>query len=234
MSDWIEMHALADGQIEPGARAEAETRRDGAPELKAEYDAVQAVKNACSKVEPVTCAKTWEKCRGRLDELQKRERVEGFVGRYAWGLCSLIFVVMLFGAVLNRMGGDRLGTGDVAKVLSGFSSSRPGEGASVDLGASANKDRNALRVVATQRAFLNGYVGTVYQLQDQRGPLAFVKVQGVSEVEGVEPMLDAGSYSVGKINDTNCVTWQEGAEANFLIADRSYEDLSRAADQLRE
>jgi hypothetical protein len=235
MSDWIEMHALADGQIEGDAKAEAEARLASSSALKAEYEAVRAVKNAVSRIEPATCTKTWEKCRGRLDEFSKKKRVESFVGRYAWGLCSFIFVVMLAGAILNRMGSDRLGTGDVGKVLSGFTSSAPSYDAfGVDMRSWIQpRDRDALRVVGTQRALLNGYVGTVYKLEDPKGPLAYVKVRGVTRVDGVEPMLEDRSLSAGKINDTNCVTWQSGPDANFLVADRSYEELSEVAEKLR-
>lgn len=237
MSDWIEMHALADGQLEGDAKARAEAAMASSPAMKAEYEAVLAVKNAVSKVDPATCVKTWEKCRARLDEFQKKEEVESFVGRYAWGLCSIIFVVMLAGALFNRMRPDQVRTGDVARVLSGFTSSMA-RGSANPGDEMANwiqsRDRNTLTVLQSQPAWVNGFPGTIYQLQDRSGPLVYVTVRGVERVEGVEPMLDDQTYSVSKINGTNCLTWQSGSQANLLIAERSYEDLAKTAETLRE
>src|SRR5438045_8964116 len=57
-------------------------------------------------------------CCKRLDEIDRTKRVEGFVGRYAWAICS-IFICLIFGAAwLNRMGGGGLNASDVAKAAS--------------------------------------------------------------------------------------------------------------------
>jgi len=235
MNDRMDMHALADGQLEGEAKAQAEARRGQDSSLQAEFESISIVKETLqTKAEPITCAKTWEKCRGRLEELDKRKRVEGFVGRHAWSLCSVFLVAILGAAMLNRSG-DGLRTGDAARMLSGLAPvSRAGSPAPVDMKDWVRKTSEVkdIRLIGTAHGSYQGHPVSLFQLQDSEGDLAVLSIRGVSEVQGVEPMLENRNFSVGKLNNTNCVTWREGSNTLFLVADRPYENLARVAETL--
>lgn len=237
MNERMDMHALADGQLDGEAKAKAEALRDADPSLRAEFESISILKQTVqTKVEPVTCAKTWDKCRGRLAEFEKRSRVESFVGRYAWGLCSVFLVAILGGAMLNRSG-DGLRTGDAARMLSGLAPvSRSGAPAPVDMTEWIRKTGTAkdIRLVGMARGMYQGHPISLYQLQDTEGNLAVLNIRGVTKVDGVEPMVENRTFSVGKLNNTNCVTWQEGDSTLFLVADRPYENLAKVAESLIE
>lgn len=238
MNERMDMHALADGQLEGEAKAQAEARRGQDPALQAEYESISIVKQTLqSKVEPITSAETWQKCRGRIEELDKRKRVEGFVGRHAWSLCSVFLVAILGAAMLNRSGGDGLRTGDAARMLSGLAPvSRAGSPAPVDMKDWVRKTSGVkdIRLIGTARGSYQGHPVSLFQLQDSEGDMAVLSIRGVSEVQGVEPMLENRNFSVGKLNNTNCVTWHEGSSTLFLVADRPYEDLAKVAESLIE
>lgn len=238
MMERMDMHALADGQLEGAAKQAAEAARDADPALRAEFDSISILKQALqSKAEPITCAETWQKCRGRLEELEKRKRVEGFVGRYAWGLCSVFFVAILGAAMFNRSNGDGLRTGDAARMLSSLAPiSRNGGTASVEMRDWIRKTNSSpeIRLVGVAQGSYNGHPVAVYQLQDADGDLAALEIRGVNKVEGVEPMLENNRFSVGKLNNTNCVTWVEGSSTLFLVAERPYEELARVAEALTD
>lgn len=236
MKERMEMHALADGQLDGDAKQLAEAARESDPSLRAEYDSIAILKETLqSKAPPVMCIKTWEKCRERIHELDKRKGVESFVTRYAWGLCSMFLVAILGAAMFNRSFGGELRTGDAARMLSGLGPvSRSGGPAPVQMNEWIRKTGGAREVQLRGAAHgtYRGHPVALYQLQDSEGNLAALEIGGVTQVEGVEPMLENSRFSVGKLNNMNCVTWQEGRSTLFLVADRSHEDLARVAESL--
>ena len=237
MSDWMEMHALADGQLEGAAKAEAESKlRD--PANRAEFEAVQNLKGVLqSKCEPVANPSLWQKCRERLDELEKRQTVEGFVTRHAWGLSTLFCAIILGAGLFNRaFHTEGIGTGDAARVLSGLASSRTsGQAPSIEMKDWIVPPRgNELRLLRQTTGMLQGHPVAAAYFEDAKGPLTAFSIFGVSRIEGVEPMLDNPYYSVGKLNGVNCVTWSSGPNALFVVGERPFEELGAVADRLRK
>lgn len=237
MSDWMEMHALADGQLEGAAKAEAESKLSD-PANRAEFEAVQTLKGVLqSKCESVSSPTTWSKCRERLAELDKRKTVEGFVGRHAWGLSTLFFAIILGAGLFNRaFHGEGIGTGDAARALSGLSSlSHSTTTPSVDMKDWIVPPRgDQLRLLRQSAGTFQGHPVAAAYFEDAKGPLAAFSIFGVSRIEGVEPMLDNPAYSVGKLNGVNCVTWSNGANTFFLVGERPFEELGSLADRLRK
>ena len=63
MSDYLDIHALADGQLSGAEKSAAETRLSGCDASQREYQAVGILKDVLqSKCEPIECAETWSKC----------------------------------------------------------------------------------------------------------------------------------------------------------------------------
>lgn len=234
--DWLEIHALADGQLDGSAKADAEAKLSQDSALKAEFEAIQSVKLALRRVEPVTCAKTWAKCRERLAEIERRSVVEGFVGRYAWGLCTIFLAVIVGAGLFNRaFKADGIGTGEAARVLSGLTASAPQVNQAVPMQSWIKpRPEKKIRVLAQRLGQFDGHPVVRYDLEDPEGKLAILGIGGVSGVEGVEPMLENQEYSIGKLNGTNCVTWSDGDDTVFLVADRPYEKLADVATELRQ
>src|SRR5688572_11364387 len=103
MSDWLEIHALADEQLSAEEKAQAQERLANSEKSQRELRAIQAIKEAAaSRRDTVTCEQTWKRCQRRLDEMDKVHRIEGFVGKYAWALCSVLFIGIVGAGMLNR------------------------------------------------------------------------------------------------------------------------------------
>src|SRR5688572_10010513 len=105
MSDWLEIHGFADEQMSDAEKASARQRVASDPACARELQAIQAVKDVLqTRRDAITSDETWANCQRRLDELDKAHRIEGFVGRYAWGLCGLFLALIIGVGVLNRNG----------------------------------------------------------------------------------------------------------------------------------
>src|SRR5688572_18589792 len=120
MSDWLEIHALADDQLSDEERARANARLEGCEKSRAELAAIHAVKDVLgTRRDAVTCEETWQRCQRRLDELDKTARIEGFVGRYAWALCGAFLALIIGVGMLNRSSGS-LAADDVPRIAAGL------------------------------------------------------------------------------------------------------------------
>lgn len=235
MNDRMNMHALADGHLNGEAKAQAEARLAGDPELRAEYESIVALKRALQKVEPVTCARTWDKCRSRLAELDKRTAIESTVGRFAWAFCSIFLCVIIGAAMFNRSLGNGVRTGDVARVLSGLTpSSNVSHPEAESMAQWIKLPSQGIRLAGAQRTLMAGHPMTIYYLEDKGGRLALLEIQGVSKVEGIEPMIENPQYSIGKLNNMNALVWSDNGLTYFLVSDRPYEELASAAKTIRQ
>lgn len=236
MSDWMEMHALADGQLEGPAKAEAESMLND-PAHRAEYEAVRNLKGALqSHCKPIPNSSAWQKCRERLNEFEKRQNVEGFVTKYAWGLSTLFLAVILAAGLFNRaFHVEGLGTGDAARVLSGLATTHSAPSSSVDMSEWIVPPRgDELRLLRQSAGVFQGHPVAAAYFEDAKGPITALSISGVSRIEGVEPLLDNPTYSVGKLNGVNCVTWSSGPNTLFIVGERSFEELGTIADRLRK
>ena len=135
MKDILQLHALADNQLDPNEAAQVQAALQKDPELMAEYHAVLSIKDCLqSKVSSVTCDETWRTCVGRLNEIDRTRRVEGFVGRYAWALCGVFFLFIVYGGISNRgkVGTASMETADLAHMMTNFGASAPTERSQMD------------------------------------------------------------------------------------------------------
>lgn len=243
MSDFLEMHALADGQLEGEAKALAESRLQD-PAFRAEFEAVRQLRSVLqSRVAPDPAPPVWAACVSRLDEIDKRKRVEGFVGKYAWGMCSIIFALIISAGLMNRYNGRDVATGDVARLAAGLApfsrsvTSQPTDMRSwiqdVSHGAPLQLDSGSLRIVSYAQSIEGDRYITVLYCADGAGPVNLVIVKGANRITGAEPMLGHSPYFAGQIQDSNSLSWTDAGFAFTLIGRRPHEELNRIADGIR-
>lgn len=243
MSDYLDIHALADGELTGAEKAAAEERLRTDPACAAEYQAVSQLKASLQeRCNTVSCEKTWSACQGRLNELDKKKQAESFVGKYAWAMCLAIFAIIISAGFYNRqLGQSRVGASEVAKLMSGLGPlSKPASQSqdmrswiqSVSAGAPVNTERIRVLQYAQGHDEL-GRSATAFQLADLRGPFTLVVVKGVSEVAGGEPMNTRGAYFAGQIDNMNCLMWTDNGFALTLVGNRTHTELSEIADAIR-
>jgi hypothetical protein len=224
MSEYLDLHALADGQLEGEEKA-----------------AVTALKDTlASKCESITCEETWKKCQGRLKEIEKARGVEHFVGKYAWGLCGAFLLAIVVGGSINRGTAGVVRTGDVARVSASMSplqlpsSQAPEErkrwfqdvmsGPMVDTPES-------IQIVGAASGVINSHRVVRLSLVDTSGSLALFILQNT---EGIEDAQARGAgYSACQMNGANGVAWTEGPHSYMLVGRRTHDDLAAIATAIR-
>lgn len=242
MSDYLDIHALADGQLEGNERAEVEARMKCCDRSQAEYIAVQDLRETLqSKCVPITCEDTWRRCQGRLRELERTKKVESFVGRYAWGLCSVFVVAFVMAASMNRMGGTSLSTGDVARASStlipfGAPRSQAPDDQRKWLEGVMNgpmpSQPESVQVLGGASGVINGHKMVRINLVDSIGAMAFFMMEDVQRIDDAESTSKHG-FALCKVNGSNAVGWTEGNRSFLLIGERPMDDLEVIATAIR-
>lgn len=236
MSDYLELHALADGQLEGEAKLAAEERLRTCERSQAEYEAVLGLKETLgSKCEALTCEKTWSRCQSRLREIEKTKRVENFVGKYAWGICAAFLMFIVIGGSLNRAGAG-VRPGDVARVSASMSPLPLGSIGDrrkmIDdlMGGPMKIEPEKVQVVGAAKGVLNGHNVVKLDLADPSGPMAFFLFENTSQIlEGRE----RDGFCACVVNGTNGLGWTEGKSSYLLIGDRPIDDLQVVAQAIR-
>lgn len=236
MTERTDLHAFADGEL-PSVEATAlDAEIAASPALAAEVERIRSIKQ-CLATHAVRheAPEVWKGCVGRLDEIDRVRKAEHFVGKYAWAICSLLFLVIVSGGILTRARGGSMRMGDVAAVSAGLvPTSNPHLSAPEQIPTLIDQQigerptfmldpRHVVGVAASDQP-----MGRVidFHLRDEIGD-ADVMVIPQTTVEGVQPMGDG--LSAGEINGVNCVAWRDGGCSVLLIAPRSHEELRAMA-----
>lgn len=241
MSDWLDIHALADGHLDGEERKAAERKLAEDPRLQAEYEAVTVLKRTLAeKCPPVTCEETLRKAKLRLEELDRARKVNTFIGKYSWALCGLFFVAILGAATLNRLSGSQFDPADVTRVSSSMSPIPLPGGQSVDarskwvdelFGSPAPVRPNQMGIMSVAKGAFNGYQTLRFDLSDKSGPLALFVIAGQLNVGGSP--AQPGMYAPVRVQTTNGIAWSERGYSFLLLGDQETESLAAAADAIR-
>jgi hypothetical protein len=243
MNDWFEVHALLDDELPPQQRAQVQESIKASPECAAEWHAVRelkAVVNAkCVRPE---CEELWTRCCKRLNEIDNTKRVESFVGRYAWGICSVFMCFIVGAAMLNRTSGNSLRTGDVARVSSSLVPiSAPRSQGTDDkrrwlqdfLDKTMPVQPERITIISGATGFLpDGRKISRADLQDNGGRLGLIVVDSADHLEDAEQVDGHSQYFGGRFNNVNCIAWTDHGHAYFLVGDRARGALCQVADSL--
>lgn len=244
MSDNLELHALADGELAPEEAARVESRIANCAASMAEYKAILAMRDSSRRLAgTIGCDATWKSCRSRLDEIDKTRRVESFVGRYAWGIASVFLFLILGAGMLNR-GSSPLNSTDVARVMSSLGPSLDSSRAAPpeqmgnwlrsvvgDKPATIQFDR--MRVDAAVEGDFGGRHGAVLRLRDASGYLELIVIPDADRIEDMPESGSIGGVSRGYMGRVPCVSWCDQGFAFFLISNRPHEALCQAVENIR-
>jgi hypothetical protein len=242
MNEFEDIHALADGQIEGEAKAAAAARILSDEAARAEYETVTLLKATLVRAcEPVPNPEGWKDVRERLDAIDRTRRAEVFVGRNAWALCAVFFVLIVSAAFFNRATGrNKLYTGDVARVMSSMVPMPLGSSSDVEQGVQSalgmvpfRVPAEGLRPTGFSKGLLDGNRAVMVNFLDSRGPTVLLVIENKHEVEGLRRDPDELGYSVGKLNGINAIAWECDGRICILVGERDFEDLQQVATHVR-
>lgn len=243
--DPLAIHGLVDGELLEPERTTVERSISESVEATREYLAVQALKAAIAENAPrVENDELWTRCEKRLEAIDRAHRVEGFVSKYAWGLCGLFFLVIVGGGLMSRnRAGNQVRSGDVARMMSGLgpfssSSSTPRQADRLlrdTVGeAPVQRQMGNFRPVGQASGECDGRKVACVTLQDQIGRVALVVIADATGVEDAQPMdAGGGDLRLGTYQDMNCVSWSQNGYTLMLMGDRSGFELARIASTIR-
>lgn len=232
MIDPIKLHAYADGQLDPQEAAEVKAKLAHCTRSSAELNAILGVKKTLQALDAVTCEKTWMACQARVIELEKSQRIEGFVGKYAWGICGAFLAMIVVGGTISRSANAGVRTSDLPGLASGLSpfagpaTKEPGvvQRWLSDVAPEANAANGRMEILGGAMGQIDGHPVTRLNLRDEQGSLTLFVIRGVDHIDGVQ-IADSGDHGFGLLSDMRCVTWQNGSATMLLVGDRPFENL---------
>ena len=236
MIDRLDLHALADGQLSDAQRKEILDQLATDPIAAAEYQSILAMKSTLkSCAEMPDSGNLWKKCQSRLDELDKTKRVESFVGRYAWGICGIFFLMIVSGGILNRRASGIVPSNQVSSFVASMSPvSVPRSQNQTELepklrqvvGAAFTNRPARMAITAVGESGVPGQRTRYVQLSDEFGKVAVLALYDVREVTGIWEYEADKAFRCGKIDGINSLFWNRGdGVICMVVGQRSYSEL---------
>lgn len=221
MSEYLDAHAMADGQVDAEKARAIEVAMQSDPKLRSEFDSVQLLKQTLqSHCKGVHCQDTWSACQDRLAQIEKADRVTGFVSKYAWQLCGS-FVVLVMVAGMWTRGANQSRSLDPSQVptIAGFApmASNPSD----DFGF--QKYLREWQLQGVFRTNLDGREVWRYDMVDGRGPFQIFVAPNVNQIEGA---------CHREVQGLNCYSWVHNGAQFIVIADREHADLEAIAKRI--
>lgn len=236
MSDWTKIHAFADGQLSPAETQEVAAWIKDDPKAQAELEAIEALKSTVStRCETMTCEETWKKCQGRLRELDRKSGVEAFVGKWAWGLCSIFIVAIASAAYMNRIGGPQIRSTDLMSAsmptFSAPQSKSQTEQRRWLRGLSIPVEPGPVQVESAYEGVMNGRRVVRLNLTDNTGPMSLF----MASCDEFTDRPVSNEYGIVRVNmDALGLTWSQKGMSFLLIGKRDPEALQAVAEAIRK
>lgn len=231
--NWELMHRLADGEVDASEKAAAMELVATDKTCANEYAWAKYLKTTlASSCKPVEDQVTWEKCMGRLDNMDKVRTSEHLVGKYAWAACLVLVVGILAAGITNRtMGAKTVTSTQIASLLNPSSGGGTGM---PEVESATSLSLDGYRVTSTVNGTVDGKAFVRYSLRDRLnlGGLALVVIQNMDQVEGIGEETRVRGIKSGLINGTNAVTWRVGNDSCLLLGERTTDELTKIAVDL--
>jgi hypothetical protein len=237
MSREIELvHALADGELNAAEEAEARKLISESAELSAEYEWANSLKSALvTHCKPIANDEAWQRCVGRLNELDKVNSTETFVGKWAWVFCGALLLMIFAGGIVSRTVGSRtVSNTQIAGLLDPISSGTAAKQVP-QVQAAQNVDLSKFQRTSVVGGYLEGDRAFVkYGLRDQLGlpGLALAIIQGADRIEGLNLSTSNPAIRSGKLNGVNSVTWSVQGNTCVLYGERPIDELVSFAEEM--
>lgn len=222
MSENLDVHAMADGQTSPEESQALREKMQADPSMQFEYESVLQIKGLLqSHCKGEHCDKTWTSCKERLVAIDKAERVNSFVGKYAWQFCGSFVLLIILAGAWARMGNHSrsIDPGQVP-TMAGFSTM---PAAQADQFGFQKFLRDSWRLNGSYRAVVNGREVICYDLEDGIGRFAVYVVPGVDQLEGA---------CHREVQGRNCYNWVHDGLQYIVIADRDHAELEAIAARI--
>lgn len=239
MTEPTRLHALADGELDAREANALRESLKADPRAAAEVDAVLNLKEFLAKNSVRhTDEEAWKACVRRLDAIDRNRKAEHFVGRYAWAMCGVMFLMILSGRVAMRnVRGD---TAPAAKANFFPTTSR-----STDLSrrnarlydailgqAGRNLDPKEIQIFTPLTGNVNGIPAQRVPMRDREGDLVLTHVAGLMEFQDTEPLPTNSDLSFGIVEGVNGLVWHRNGETWVLSGNRPVEGLDQVAARL--
>lgn len=240
MSDYLDLHAMADGELDAAQQSAVRKRLEADNQCAAEFESIQRVKQILGRCQTHDERAVYAGCMKRLDEIDASRKAERFVGKYAWALCAVFLMAIVGAAFVNRnFASKTLYPGDMARMLNGLTTF----GASATQPAKSwlrepmGQSQPKLSLEAVQ--VVGGAVGTYdarkvlrLNLQTEIGPAVLFAIENTGSVANMQPM-DSSNLCQARVNSLNCVSWTMDGVAYMLFSERPFQDLKKLAERLR-
>ncbi len=240
MTDPINLHALADGELSSSeAKALHEALKTDA-RASAEHDAIlnlkeMVAKNAVRHMED----EAWKGCLKRLDAIDKSRRVEGFVGRYAWALCGIMFAFILSGRyAMRNVQGDTANTADITQLLRGSRAASPEEQArareyeALLKGVAGSLDREEVQIRDVLVGKVHDTPAARFLMRDIEGDFVLTRIDDHLNLQDTVPVPSVPGMSAGVADGQNCLVWHTPGHTWILCGSRALSQLGEVASKL--
>lgn len=221
MKEYFDVHAMADGQATAEQTKAGEAAMDADPKLRSEFETVVMLKDALkTHCKGIHCEDTWSACQGRLAEIEKADRVTGFVSKYAWQLCGSFVMLMLVTGLWTRSlnHNNSLDPSQVT-AIAGFSPMAAG--AQDEYGF--QKFLQSFRITGISRSSIEGRPVYRYEMADGRGDFYLYVSPGVTKLDGA---------CHREVQGLNCYSWIQSGAQFILVADRDHAELEAIAQRI--
>ena len=244
MIDTLRLHAYIDGELSIEEQEETKKTLETCSASRREYEAIVAVKQTLHRVasEEVSTADVstqWKSCLGRLDEIDRSNRTQKFVQKYAWAMAATVFGMIIVGGALNRANAQGPEGSDVPNM---FAQLGPSQKATPQTTQSnrfydmvlrlAQQDLKTIRVTGVVSGDVDGVHLERYTLEDGSGTMSMLVMDKTIEPDGFTPIKDT-PYFAGQIDHHNCVLWKNQTGSLILVGDRTLDDLAKVVDSCR-
>jgi len=234
MIDAEKLNALVDNELEPAERAEVEKLLASDPNSAAHVGAIRAMKTALKdNAEPVRCEDEWKACVKRLNAIDGAKKTRAIVDRWAWAMCSCLFVFIVVGGLFNRVNpGVHAGAADLSRAGMEKPIRDVYHWLKSEIGGTPTVPLQVIN--AYEGMYRDHRTATIY-LKDAKGQVSLVAVQGNGSkvvVDGVTPM-DDGQHFVGQNGDKNTIVWMYKGNVLILSGSRSADELLTVANQIQ-
>jgi|GEM_PF-1247037 len=244
MNEFLDLHALADGELDTEQAAALKLRIAADPKLRREHEAILNLKDFVrEKSLKFESEESWKACVGRLNEIDRSSKVTGFVNRYAWVFCGTLFAVIVGARFLVKdVRGDSVRAADIGHIFPASAPQAPVDAGQIqyykDMLKIGHIAANQVRLVAppTQSVVGDGIPITRFNLSDEQGPMQLYVVQAQVNFEDVHPLTANPDVSEGVIagagRSINCLIWNTNGRTLVLAADRQESDLEQARSEI--
>lgn len=241
MIDLKDIHALADGELSASEAEAIRAKLATSPRSTTEYHTILAIKSVLiSRADAYTSEETWARSVRRLDEIDKTKTIEGFVGRYAWGLVGSFALFIAVGGYWTRSHHSSVISSSDATHLSAGMIHIPGMRTMANVktwlsqkfgfGDHSALDDGKLTVTNALEGSVNGLPAARLTLKDNEGTADLLIVRGAQAVDGVRPLMDR-EFSGGRVDGQNVVTWTSDGSAWLLVSPRPIDEMVQLASK---